>query len=176
VTLSLFALAALCVVNAPRARHALGPDPARTGALGATLAWAATLPGVVLAEPLADLVDISPATIRIAVGLLLVVTGVLTVGLPSPPPTPALPGRRAALVPVAFPVLFTPGLAFLGLSGSLDHSAPTAAVVLALALATVPLLGLVELPERVRRGLARFLSGALVVAGVAVLVDGVFDI
>ncbi len=174
MTLSLFVLAAVCVVNAPRARHALGPDPVRTGVLGAGLAWAGTLPGVVLADPLADAIDISAPTIRIAVGLLLVVTGVLTVALPSPPPTPA--SRHPAVVPVAFPVLFTPGLAFLGVSGSLDRSALVAALVLLVALATVPLLALVAIPERVRRGLARFVAGALVVAGVAVLVDGVFDI
>ncbi|MET1041006.1 MAG: hypothetical protein ABWZ90_08215, partial [Acidimicrobiales bacterium] len=57
---------------------------------------------------------------------------------------------------------------------------PTALVVVAVALATLP--ALVALPSggrtgtRVLDGLARLLSGLLVLAGFGLLMDGVFDI
>jgi small neutral amino acid transporter SnatA (MarC family) len=84
------------------------------------------------------------------------------------------------VVPIAFPTLLTPGLALLAVVGSADRGAPTALVVLAFALATLP--ALVALPSegptgtRVLDGVARLLSGLLVLAGFGLLMDGVFDI
>jgi small neutral amino acid transporter SnatA (MarC family) len=178
----LFVLAALCTVNAPRVRTVLPPAPEATAiaALGAAISAAVLALFAVLADPLLDLVSISPPSFRIATGLLLLATGILAFGGPGPTPDPALPGRRAALVPVAFPTLLSPGLAALTVSGSVDHSAPCAFVVTALSLATLPLL-VATAPEspvrkRVLDGTARVLAGVLVLVALGILMDGVFDI
>lgn len=180
--LFLFVVAALCAVNAPRVRTVLAPTPEATAvaALGAAISAAVLALFAVLADPLLDLVHISSPSFRIATGLLLLATGILAFGGPGPTPDPALPGRRAALVPVAFPTLLTPGVAALTVSGSVDHSAPCAFVVAAVALATLPLLVATAPESPVRRrvldGLARVLAGVLVIAALGLLMDGVFDI
>ena len=48
-------------------------------------------------------------------------TGLLIFGWPRPEPEPALRGWRAAVVPIAFPTLLTPGLALLAVVGSADE-------------------------------------------------------
>jgi small neutral amino acid transporter SnatA (MarC family) len=180
--LLLFIAAALCTVNAPRARTALPTEPGSTAvaALGAAVTAALLAVLAVLADPLLDLVSISDATARLATGLQLVASGILAFGSPGPTPEPALPGRRAALVPVFFPTLFTPGLAALTVSASVDLSAPCSFLVVALSLATLPAIVATE-PEppirtRVLDGGARLLAGLLVASGLALLFDGVYDI
>ena len=189
MTLSLFVLAAVCVVNAPRSRAVVPrgsagetPGPARLAGLGAAAVLAALVPLAAFAGPLLDAGDLSPASARIATGVLLLVSGLLAIGWSAPAPDPALPGRRAALVPIAFPTLLTPGLALLTVVGSVDHSAPVALGVGAVALATLPVLvALTRRPstpvrERVLDGLGRLVAGLLVLAGFGLLFDGVFDI
>ncbi len=175
MSLALFLLAAVCAVNPYRSCTAT--SDARIAALGAALTLGALAPFAAFAVPLLDLVSISPPTARIACGLLLVATGVLAFGTPGPDPQPALEGWKAAIVPVAFPTLLTPGLAMLTVVGSVDRSAPIALGIVAVALVTVPIV--VALPrrnERVLNGLGRFTAAVLVVAGVGLLFDGVFDI
>ncbi|HEY8057762.1 MAG TPA: hypothetical protein VID94_03380 [Acidimicrobiales bacterium] len=183
MTLALFVLAAFCAVNAPRCRTVVPTGGDRMRALagvGAGLTFVVLLPLAVFADPLLDALGISAATARLATGLLLLATGLLNFGWPRPEPEPAFRGWRAAVVPIAFPTLLTPGLALLAVVGSADRGPPTALVVLALALATVP--AVVALPSgartrsRVLDGLARVLSGLLVLAGFGLLMDGVFDI
>ncbi|HEY8059044.1 MAG TPA: hypothetical protein VID94_09840 [Acidimicrobiales bacterium] len=178
MTLALFVLAAVCAVNAPRCHTVVRLWA--LAAVGAGLTFVVLLPLAVFADPLLDAVGISAATARLATGLLLLATGLLNFGWPRPEPVPALPGRRAALVPVAFPTLLTPGLALLAVVASADRGAPTSLVVMALALATLPALIALgpggPTRDRVIDGLARLLSGLLVLAGFGLLMDGVFDI
>ena len=183
MTLALFALAALCAVNAPRCRTVVPTDGDRLwrlAGLGAGLTLVLLLPLSVFADPLLDAVGISAATARLATGLLLLATGLLNFGWPRPEPEPALRGWWAAVVPIAFPTLLTPGLALLAVVGSADRGALTALVVLALALATVPAVVALRPGARTRTrvldGLARVLSGLLVLAGFGLLMDGVFDL
>jgi small neutral amino acid transporter SnatA (MarC family) len=183
MTLTLFVLAAVCAVNAPRCRTAVpsGALPrARVAALGAGLTLAALAVLALLADPLLDLVGIAAATARLAAGLLLLVTGLLTFSWPTPAPEPALPGWRAAVVPVAFPTLLMPGLALLTVCASVDHSAAVAVGGTGLALATLPALVALgvgtSVRERVLDGTALVLSGLLMLAGFGLLMDGVFDI
>ncbi len=200
MTLSLFVLAAVCAVNAPRSRSVLptdrgewfasadstestpGPNRLPVAVAGAGLTLLVLVPIAAFAQPVLDLVDISPATVRIATGLLLAVTGILLVGWPMPMPEPSLPGRQAAVVPVAFPTLLTPGLALLALTASVDHSAPVALGVLAVALATLPAVATIPVrppgsaQHRVLDGGARAVAGLLVLAGFGLLFDGVFDV
>jgi small neutral amino acid transporter SnatA (MarC family) len=188
MTLPLLLFAAVCVVNAPRSRTAVPERDVGVAALGAALTLFALVPAAAFAQPLLDLVSISAPTARLACGLLLVAMGVLAFGSPGPDPDPALPGWRAAIVPVAFPTLFTPGLAVLTVSASVDHSAVVALVAAAVALVTVP--AVVALPvssgispktggpvsERVLDGVGRLLAGLLVLAGLGLLFEGVFDV
>jgi small neutral amino acid transporter SnatA (MarC family) len=180
VSLVLLALGALCVVNPARVRSALPPrQPALMGALGAALTWTALVPMVALADAVLDAAQVASSTLRMAVGVVLVLQGGATVLTRSPGPDPALPGRRAALVPVAFPVLLTPGLAFLALAGALDRSAPVTLAVVAGALAAVPVVGGVPVsPVRLKvlDGLGRLTAAALVAVGVALLVNGLYDV
>jgi small neutral amino acid transporter SnatA (MarC family) len=188
MTLPLLLFAAVCVVNAPRSRTAVPERDVGVAALGAALTLLALVPAAAFAQPLLDLVSISAPTARLACGLLLVAMGVLAFGSPGPDPDPALPGWRAAIVPVAFPTLFTPGLAVLTVSASVDHSALVALLAAAVALVTVP--AVVALPvssgispktggpvsERVLDGVGRLLAGLLVLAGLGLLFEGVFDV
>lgn len=218
MTLSLFVLAAICAVNAPRSISAVpGGDEAwfavsppgpqkpdgrggstralaysravlvdaagrRLAIEGSVLTGVVLVPVALLAGPLLDLLDISAPTARIAVGLLLVVSGIVTFGWPPPGPEPALPGRKAALVPVAFPTLLTPGLTLLVVIASVDLGFVVTVAVTALAVATLPLTALLlgrktgPVPYRVRWGLALLCCGLLVLAGFGLLFDGVFDV
>ena len=180
--LLLFLVAALTTVDAPRVRGVVraGPDARAVAALGAAVTLAGATVVAVAAEPLLDVLSISPATWRIATGLLLVATGLLAVGGPGPGPEPGLAGRRAALVPVAFPTLATPGLGALVIAGSVDLGVAAAVLGTALGLVPLPLLVPTGPEEPVRRrvldGVGRLLAGGLVLVGFALLFDGVFDI
>jgi small neutral amino acid transporter SnatA (MarC family) len=181
--LALAVLAAVLVVNAPRVRAAL-PDDDRlaVGALGAAVSLAALAVVAGLADPVADGLHLTASTIRMGVGAVLVLQGAAALLLSPPSAEPRLPGRAAALVPVAFPVLLTPGLGLLGLSMSLDRSAPVAVAVLAGALATVVVVAGLgsgrsgSVRPRMLRATGALLGAGLVLAGVALVIDGLFDL
>jgi small neutral amino acid transporter SnatA (MarC family) len=184
VSLLLLVVAAVAAVNAPRASSAVPrEEPGLIGGLGAALALAPLVVVAAFAHPVLDALELTAPTLRMAAGAVLAVQGVVTmVGRP-PTAEPRLAGRRAALVPMAFPVLLTPGLGLLAVSGSLDRSAPTTAIVLAAALATVPALAAVVGPstpttalERAVRATAVLLAAVAVVAGLGLVVNGLFDV
>lgn len=181
MTLALLLVAAVAVVDAPRVRTCL-PTQERVvvAAIGAAVSCTALLALALLTDPLLDLVAVPTTTARIAAGVLAAVTGVLTLVGRFPAPEPALAGRRAALVPIAFPTLFTPTLAALTVAGSADHGPTVTGLVLVVALATVPLVAPAPVGHtpaaRALDGLARLLAGVTVAAGVALVVDGLFDL
>lgn len=181
MTLALLIVATVAVVNAPRVRSALpSEEPVLVGALGAAATLVALLPVAGFAGPLTDGLDLTAPTVRMAAGVVLLVFGAVTAVAGPPPAEPRLPGRRAGLVPVAFPVLLTPGVGLLVLAGALDRSAPVAVAVAALALATVPLVAVVGSGSRaldaVWLGAGRVLAAVVVLAGMGLLMDGLFDL
>jgi small neutral amino acid transporter SnatA (MarC family) len=184
MTVSLLVLAALAAVNAPRARGALpAEDRVAVAGFGALVALVALVPVAAVAGPLTDWLRVPASTARMGVGVVLAVVGLADVLVaPDPAPEPRLPGRRAALVPIAFPVLLDPGLGFLVLAGSLDHGVAAALSAAAVALATLPLSALLVPPARsplalrVQRALAGVVAAGLVAAGIALLIDGMFDL
>lgn len=180
MTLALLAVAALCAVNPARARAALPPrEPALVGALGAALTWLALVPAAALADAVVEGIQVASSTLRMAVGAVLVLQGLVVMIGGAPRAEPALPGRRAAIVPVAFPVLLTPGLGLLAVSAALDRSAPVGLAVLGGALALVPLAGLARtsaVTVRVFDALGRVAAAVLVVSGAALLMNGVYDL
>jgi len=143
------------------------------------MAWLALVPLVALADAVIDAAQVASSTLRMAVGVVLVLQGGWALLTRAPSAEPALAGRRAALVPVAFPVLLTPGLGLLAVSGALDRTAPVALAVMAGTLATVPLVACVRasaLRPRVLDGLGRITAATLVVSGVGLVMNGLFDI
>ena len=102
MSLALLVIAAVAVVNPARVRAALPRvDTALVAAVGAALTWIALLPLAALADAVIDGASVASSTLRMATGLVLVLQGGLALVTGAPRPEPALPGRRAALVPVA---------------------------------------------------------------------------
>ncbi len=183
MSLVLLCLAAVAVVNPARLRPALPTREAGlVGALGVGIAWLALVPLAVLADPILDGLQVAGSTLRMAAGVVLGLQGAAAVLSGPPRQEPALAGRRAALVPVAFPLALTPGVALLILSAAVDRSAPVALAVQAGAMLTVPLLaavtpGAAAAPAaRVLDGVGRITGGALVLSGLGLVLNGLFDI
>ena len=182
MSLGFLVLAFVAVVNPARARLGV-PDEACSGKRGTELAALGSLAGFAVAAalvaPAAEIlaaIDVSPESFRLAAGLVLCVEGAWTLIRPGPAPEPALPGRLAALVPVAFPLLITPGLVVLALSAGADSS--TAEVLGALAVAflvavVVAVVRVGQLAAFALTGGARLLAAAEIVAGVVIAVEGV---
>ena len=179
MNLALLVIAAAAAVSAPRALAALPPDDRiRVAILGALAAALGTGVLAALANPIADAVDLADPTVRTAAGAVLAAQGIASLFLRLPEPEPRLAGRWAALLPVAFPTLLTPGLGLLAVSASLDHGTLTTVAAVAGALASVPVLAVAVArpPARAMRGVAALFGAALVVAGIGLVFDGIFDI
>jgi multiple antibiotic resistance protein len=178
VSFGFLLLAFAAAANPCRASLVLPPRPPALAlgalvALGAGAALAAS-GGVVL-----EALDVSPESFRLAAALVLGLEGARALLLPRPPTEPELPGLRAALVPIAFPLLLQPGVVMLALAAGADDVAGRALVALAAALAVVVLAGAVQAGERGRALLAAGgrLIGALELAvGVALAVDALRDV
>ena len=171
-------LAFAAAANPCRASLVLPPRPPALAlgalvALGAGAALAAA-GGVVL-----EALDVSRESFRLAAALVLGLEGARALLLPRPPTEPELPGLRAALVPIAFPLLLQPGVVMLALAAGADDVAGRAIGALAAALAVVVLAGAVQAGERGRalHAAGRRLIGALELAvGVALAVDALRDV
>lgn len=128
-----------------------------------------------LSGPFFDAIDITGSSARIAAGVAVVAMGVKDMFTAPPQPTPALAGRWAGLLPIAFPAIFTPAVALLVMAGAADRG-----VVPAVASATVAigvaLAALVLLRPAMRR-IGQSLVGITAVGlGALVVLDGVYAI
>ena len=74
-----------------------------------------------LGGPLLDALDVSEPSFRIAAGIVAGLAGAADLFRRPPPPEPALAGRRAALVPVAIPLVARPALLVLALGAGADQ-------------------------------------------------------
>ncbi|MGH9234285.1 MAG: hypothetical protein ACRD0R_13235, partial [Acidimicrobiales bacterium] len=96
-----------------------------------------------------------------------------------PSPEPALAGWRAALVPVAVPLVLRPALILAAVSAHADRG--TGVVVVALAVAVTALSAAATAPTagasgRALRWAARLTAAVLVATSVLLVVDGVLDV
>jgi small neutral amino acid transporter SnatA (MarC family) len=96
-----------------------------------------------------------------------------------PSPEPALAGWRAALVPVAVPLVLRPALILAAVSAHADRG--TGVVVAALAVAVTALSAAATAPTagasgRALRWAARLTAAVLVATSVLLVVDGVLDV
>jgi small neutral amino acid transporter SnatA (MarC family) len=181
VSAGLVALAVLATVNPARVPLGLPEARGRRALVAiasvAALAVAAAL--LAVADPFLDALDVSPESLRIAAGLVLVVGGVRALVAPRPASDPVLPGVRAALVPVLFPLLLTPELALVLLAAGADehNGAALGGLTIALVLASAStLVRRTPVTDGLFAAAARLLGALLVLAGVAYVVDGIRDV
>jgi hypothetical protein len=180
-------LALLALANPARA--ALGfPAAGRSrrqritiGAIGGGLAGLALVLAAVVAEPVLDALHISPPTLRISVALVVVVTAIIDLTGRVPSPDPGLPGLGGALVPVLVPIVLRPGLALLALSVGADHGVvPVVLGGLLVVAGTIGAGAIAPLTPGPARTAVRWTMAVLAVvaiaAGIALAVDGIFDV
>jgi small neutral amino acid transporter SnatA (MarC family) len=182
----LWAAVLLLALNPARAAFGV-PRPGRSprnaaglaavgGAIGALVVCAAAA----LGDPLLDALDVSEPSFRTAAGIVAVLAGAADLFRRPPPPEPALAGRRAALVPVAIPLVARPALLVLALGASADKNVLLSAGAMVVGIAL--LIGLTATwdTEGTRgRGLrwaGRLLAAGLVACGVLLTIDGVLDV
>jgi small neutral amino acid transporter SnatA (MarC family) len=166
--------------GAPSSRPRAGATAANVAAVGGALAAFAVCIAAALGNPVLDAVDVSQPSFRIAAGLIALAVGAVDVFRRPPSPEPALPGWRAALVPVAFPLVARPTLLVLALGAGADRSALLAAAAMVVGVAALSGLAAWYPPDgpraRALRWTARLLSVALVACGGILVIDGLLDV
>jgi small neutral amino acid transporter SnatA (MarC family) len=183
--LGIIALVAL----ANPARAALGfPAAGRSrrqrlavAAIGSGLAAGALVILAVAADPLLDALHVGAPTVRIAVAVVVIVTAVIDLVGRVPSPEPSLPGLGAGLVPMLIPFVLRPALALLAVSVGADHGVvPVVIGAVLIVLGTLDAALLAPLGDGTSRVVVRWVMAALAVVaiaiGVAMAVDGVFDV
>jgi small neutral amino acid transporter SnatA (MarC family) len=182
----LWAAALVLALNPARAAFAVpraGRSPrsvAGVAAVGGAIGGLAVCAAAALGDPLLDALDVSEPSFRIAAGIVAVLTGIVDLFRRPPAPEPALPGRRAALIPVALPAVARPALLLLALGAGADRSVVVAAGAMAIGVAVLAAVAArcpTEGPGgRALRWAGRLLAAALVACGVLLTVDGVLDV
>jgi small neutral amino acid transporter SnatA (MarC family) len=163
----------------PRAGRS-APTVVRVAAVGGAIGGLAVCAAAIAADPLLEALDVSDPSFRVAAGIVAGITGAADMFRRPPPPEPALAGWRAALVPVAIPVVARPALVVVALGAGADVGVLVSAGAMAVGIAV--LMGLVaEWPTegpglRVLRWAGRLLAAALVACGVILTVDGIMDV
>jgi small neutral amino acid transporter SnatA (MarC family) len=182
----LWAAALVLALNPARAAFGIpraGRSPRTTvglAAVGGALAGVAAFAVAALADPLLDALDVSEPSFRAAAGIVAAVTGAADLFRRPPPPEPSLAGWRAALVPVAIPVVARPALVVLALAAGAEQDLAVSAGAIAAAVAM--LVGLTAVcpsagpAGRALRWASRLLAAGLVACGVVFTIDGVLDV
>jgi small neutral amino acid transporter SnatA (MarC family) len=152
----------------------------RLAAVGGTIGGLAVCAAAAIADPLLDLLDVSDPSFRVAAGLIALLTGAIDLFRKPPARDPALEGRAAALVPVAFPVVARPALLVVAVGAGADQGVLLSAGAMALGIAG--LTGLVAadlrlgLGGRTLRWVVRLLAIALIACGILLTLDGVMSV
>jgi small neutral amino acid transporter SnatA (MarC family) len=170
-------LALVASTNPCRVRLVL-PERRSAVALGALIALGSASAVAAVGGALLDALDITPETFRLASALVLAVEGTRAL-VARPVPEPELGGLGAALLPVAFPLLLTPGVVMLALTAGGDDMVGEAVGALAAAFALVLLVILIPRGTRADALLAaggRLLGALEIAAGVALAVDSLRDV
>jgi small neutral amino acid transporter SnatA (MarC family) len=170
------ARAAFAVPRAGRSPRAVAGLAAVGGAIGGLAVCAVAAVG----EPLLDALDVSEPSFRVAAGIVAVLAGATDLFRRAPAPEPALAGRRAALIPVALPVVARPALVVMALGAGADQGVLVSAAAMATGTALLTALAAgwpTEGPGvRGLRWAGRLLAAGLVACGVILAIDGVLDV
>lgn len=178
MTFAFLTFALVAAVNPCRLRLAL-PESRGAVALGALVALAGVAAVAAAGGALLDALDISPESFRLGAAVVLALEGARALLLARPAQEPELSGLGAALVPVAFPLLLSPGVVALGVAAGGDDVELEALAALALALALVLVLTLVRRSERADPLLAaggRLLGALEIAAGIALALGAIRDV
>ena len=178
MTFAFLAFAFAAAVNPCRLRLVL-PERRAAVALGALLAFCGVAAIAALGGALLDALDISPESFRLGAALVLTLEGARALVFARPAAEPELGGLRAALVPVAFPLLLSPGVVALAVAAGGDDVEPEALGALAVALATV--LATTAVPRGPRADALFIAGGRLlgafeIAAGLALAVGAIRDV
>jgi small neutral amino acid transporter SnatA (MarC family) len=182
----LWAIALILALNPARAAFGIprrgrpSPDAASLAAFGGAIGGVGVCIVAGLADPLLDALDVSDPSFRVAAGIVAVFAGAADLFRRPPPAEPSLPGWRAALVPVAIPVVGRPALVVLALGAGADQDLLVTAGAMAAGVAILVALTARAPTEgasgRVLRWGGRLLAAGLVACGVVLTVDGVLDV
>jgi small neutral amino acid transporter SnatA (MarC family) len=182
----LWAAVLLLALNPARAAFGVpraGRSPrevAELAALGGVAGGVAVCAAALLGDPLLDALGVSESSFRIAAGIVAALTGAIDVFRRPPGPEPALAGWRAALVPVAVPLVARPALIVLALGAGADSGVLVAvgamAVGVGLLTAVAAAWPLVGPRGRVLRWATRLLALGLVASGVLLALDGILAV
>ena len=177
MTLTLLVLAMVTAANPFRALSArpTGPTaPALLAAVGTT--GLLVIGSAAISGPLLELVDVTGPNARIAAGIALLVVALKDVFAAPPGPEPALGGWRAGVVPLAFPVIFSPALALLAVAGASERGVPLAVAAAVIAVAPVVLVLLAAPRSTPLRPLVAAVGVAGTGVAALVVLDGVYAI
>jgi small neutral amino acid transporter SnatA (MarC family) len=149
-------------------------------AVGGTIGALAVCAAAAVGGPLLEALNVSEPSFRIAAGIVAGLAGAAELFRRPPSPEPALAGWRAALVPVAIPVVARPALLVMALGAGADRGVllSAGAMVVGVSLLTGLTAGWpTEGPRgRALRWGGRLLAAALVACGVLLAVDGVLAV
>ena len=182
----LWALVLLLALNPVRAafgvpRAGRSPrDVTSVALLGGAIGGLAVCAAAAIGGPLLDGLDVSDPSFRIAAGVVAALAGVADFFRRPPPSEPALPGRRAALVPVAVPLVARPALLVVTLGAGAERGVLAAVGAMAIGIALLTVLAARwpgDDPKiRVLRWASRLLAAGLIACGVVLAVDGIYDV
>ncbi len=155
-------------------------DVVRLAATGGAIGGLAVCAAAAAGGPLLEALDVSEPSFRTAAGIVAAVAGAIDLFRRAPRPEPALAGWRAALVPVAFPVVARPALLVVALGAGADQGVLVSAGAMAAGVALVTAL-VARSPAESAGGrgqvwAARLLAAALVAGGVILTLDGVLAV
>jgi small neutral amino acid transporter SnatA (MarC family) len=149
-------------------------------AAGGVLGGLAVCVAAAVGGPLLEALDVSDPSFRVGAGGVAVLAGAADLLRRPPRPEPALAGWRAALVPVAVPLVARPALFVLALGAGADRGVLVSAGAMAVGVALLTWL-VAGWPTdgpggRALRWAARLLGAALVAGGVVLAIDGVLAV
>jgi small neutral amino acid transporter SnatA (MarC family) len=163
----------------PRAGRAPG-TVVRVAAVGGAIGALAVCAAATVGDPLLEALDVSEPSFRLAAGIVAALAGTADLFRRPPPPEPSLSGWRAALIPVAIPVVARPALLVMALGAGADRGVLVSAGAMVIGIALLTGLTAGRPTEgargRVLRWAGRLLAAALVACGILLAVDGVLAV
>ena len=179
----LWAVALLLALNPARAAFGVprtGREITWLCLVGGAIGGLAVCIFAALGDPLLDALDVSAPAFRIAAGVVALLAGATDLVRRPPSPDPALPGRRAALVPVALPLVARPILLVIALSAGADQGVVVSLAAMIVGVAILTALSTRVSPDgssgRTLRWAARLLAAGLIACGALLTIDGILSV